>query len=255
MDIIFIYAIKTILLPPGLFLVVLFIGLLCLNRRRKLAMWLISITLVSLLLVSLPVVSQKLVASLERYPALSFSEENKPEAEAIVVLGGGRYSKAPEYGGEDTARYNTLERLRYTTYLHKKTALPILVSGGVVMGNRQAEAAIMSAILEDEFAVPVTWQEAESRNTAENAQYTLALLAEQGIRRIYLVTHAVHMVRAVEQFSRSNIEIIPAPMGFRAHETGELELFDWLPSLSGLSLFNSALHEYMGIIWYRLRYR
>src|SRR5580765_1139325 len=52
-----------------------------------------------------------------------------PPAEAIVVLGGGRYLDAPEYGG-DTAGPSTLERLRYGAKLGRETRLPILVSGG-----------------------------------------------------------------------------------------------------------------------------
>ena len=50
-------------------------------------------------------------------------------AGAIVILSGGVYVNALEYGS-DTVTALTLERLRYGARLHRQTGLPVLVTGG-----------------------------------------------------------------------------------------------------------------------------
>src|SRR5689334_21018893 len=96
-------------LPPG-FLILLGLvglGLMCSWPRigRSIALF----SLLSLYALSLPLVGGSLVRSLEvpyADPALDSS------AGAIVVLGGGTYARAPEYGG-DTVSRPSLERIRY----------------------------------------------------------------------------------------------------------------------------------------------
>ncbi len=46
-----------------------------------------------------------------------------------MVLGGGRYRDAPEYGNDTVGEY-TLVRLRYAAKLHRETGFPLLVTGG-----------------------------------------------------------------------------------------------------------------------------
>jgi uncharacterized SAM-binding protein YcdF (DUF218 family) len=172
-------------------------------------------------------------------------------AGAIVVLGGGRML-APEYGG-DTVSQDTTERLRYAVRLHRASGLPLLVTGGAVFGEVVSEGELMQQALLDDFRVRAAWVESRSRNTYENALYTRPLLDGAGIHRILLVTHALHMPRALWAFRRVGIDAIPAPMGYAGGGSGPL-LLDLLPSSRGLSLSTGALHEWIGIVWYRLAY-
>ena len=68
----------------------------------------------------------------------------------------------------------------------------------------------MAALVSD-FRVKVKWVENKSANTHENAKYTKMMLAEAGVRRVYLVTHAAHMSRAVWSFENQGIITVTSP--------------------------------------------
>jgi uncharacterized SAM-binding protein YcdF (DUF218 family) len=125
------------------------------------------------------------------------------------------------------------------------------VVGGSVLAEGDSEGALMRGILEDEFAVPVEWVEDRSRNTAQNALQARKVLP---VDRIVLVTHALHMRRAARQFEQAGFEVLPAPIQFVQRGHLDYVLFDWLPSIDAFAATYAALHEYLGLVWYRLRY-
>lgn len=164
-----------------------------------------------------------------------------PPADAIVVLGAGRYLQAPEYRG-DTAAAGTLERVRYAAWLHRETGRPILVSGGRPGGlGIRSEAEIMREILEEEFQVPVRWMEALSEDTLQNAAFSVELLKRDDIGRIYLVTHDFHMARAAEAFRGHAMEVVPMATGFQRPVPESL--LSWLPSFEGLARNRGWIYE------------
>ena len=59
-----------------------------------------------------------------------------------------------------------------------------------------SKADAMATALRDDFGVPVKWTEGKSRNTAENAAFSAALLRPDAVRRVLLVTDAMHMPRS-----------------------------------------------------------
>lgn len=172
-------------------------------------------------------------------------------AQAIVVLGGGRLANAPEYGGRDIPSLTTLARLRYAAKLHRETALPILVTGGAPDGSTESEAASMARTLREDFSVPVRWIEGDSNNTAENAALTAKILKREGLLRVLLVTDGLHMPRSTAVFEKSGLEIIPAPTILFSR--APLTFFDFLPGGEGLRRSHYAMHEWIGMVWYRLK--
>lgn len=242
------------LLPPGNIILLLLLALLLRKRFARAANALFAFALTLLLVLSMPLVADALCRPLEgNYPPLPPERVADLQAEAIVVLAGG-WRRAPEYGGESINTYS-LQRLTYGVWLHRQNALPLALSGGRVYGRaRAAEAELMAQVLEQDFALQPRWVEADSRNTAENARNTVALLRQSGVQRIVLVTHAFHMARAVPEFEAQGMEVIPAPMGFLA---GTEYRFRWhllLPSAGALQRSYLGLHESLGRLWYRLRY-
>jgi uncharacterized SAM-binding protein YcdF (DUF218 family) len=176
----------------------------------------------------------------------------RPMPQALVVLAAGIEYRAPEYGGRDTVDAFGLERIRYAARLHRQTGLPILVSGGRLRSDLPAAETMREALAED-FAVPVRWIEGQSTTTEESARLSARLLHADGIERVYLVTHAVHMARAVEAFSRAGIAVVPAPTQFL--EPVDIPLpQDLLPASRALYDSYLALHEAIGRAWYRLAY-
>ena len=238
--------IAAFLLPPLSLLLVGFVGLLALRRRPQMGKALISICILGLWVLSTPIVATKFLDGLAPPPLLITGKE----ADAIVILGGGRIRDSIEYGG-DTVKHFTLERLRYGAHLARRLNKPVLVTGGRPEGKGQPEGHIMKAVLEKEFHIPVRWVEDLSRNTRENARLSAEILNKAGIQRIYLVTHGWHLARAIPEFEKAGLTVVPAGTGYKLH--GDLELFDFVPNAQALLTSYLASHEWIGLLWYRLR--
>lgn len=245
-----------LLTPPGILLLLAFLGFFIQFRRRVIGNIVVGLSLVALSALSLPVTGRALIAPLETGahslpPASLTPDEAKKQADAIVVLGGGRYPQAPEYGDADAVSESTLHRLRYAAYLHRRTGLPMLVTGGAPFGEPAPEALLMQEALENDFQIRPRWTEARSRNTQENAAFSKEILAAAGIRRIYLVTHAWHMRRARLAFEHAGFKVIPAPTGYATRF--KLSVLDFLPDARALDNSGLFFHEVAGIGWYYLR--
>lgn len=235
------------LLPPLNLILPMAAGLLLLARRPRLGKLLIAAGLVGLYALSTPLVAGALIRLLQVAPLPT--EARLSGVGAIVVLGAGRYEDAPEYGG-DTANALALERLRYAARLQRRTGLPLLVSGGAPDGGIP-EGRFMQEILEKEFGVPVRWVEDASANTRENAINSARILAKAHVRTILLVTHAWHMPRAQAAFERAGLQVIPAGTHFAGSRPPGLMSF--VPDAGALRSSAYAMHEAIGLIWYRLR--
>jgi uncharacterized SAM-binding protein YcdF (DUF218 family) len=178
--------------------------------------------------------------------------ERARSAQAIVILGGGVRRHAAEYGGDTLGRL-TLERVRYGAQVARLTRLPVLVTGGSVLGG-EPEAGLMQAALEREFGVPVRWAESRSRNTHENAMRSAEILRREHISRIVLVAHSFDMPRAKAEFAAQGIEAIPAPTGIPTEEYETL--LDLLPNLGALQSSYFALYEILANIarWFTVNF-
>jgi uncharacterized SAM-binding protein YcdF (DUF218 family) len=104
--------------------------------------------------------------------------------------------------------------------------------------------------------------EGRSRNTHENAVETLNILQARGVKRILLVTSAMHMPRAYRVFDGQSIEVLPAPTDYRVTDQdwgyylqinpGVL-LLNLLPDTESLHLTTLAIKEYVGLATYWLQ--
>ncbi|MFC1602145.1 YdcF family protein [Pseudomonadota bacterium] len=241
--------IESLLLPPGGLILLGLLGLIFF--RKHLGKAFIFLSLSGFYMLSTAVVSDQLMSGLEIYPALSIEEAKKSGAQAIVVLGAGRYIGAPEYS-EDTVSTLHLARLRYAAWLSRRTGLPVIPSGGAPIVEGAPEAWLARKTLTEEFNVKVAAIEDVSRNTRENAQLTKVVLDQLGFDQILLVTHAWHMSRAMYVMTNAGVNALPAPTAFR-HKDGEEKKFrDWLPSASSFLYSRYAIHEYIGKLWYQI---
>ncbi len=170
---------------------------------------------------------------------------------AIVVLGGGMERDAQEYDDGANLSAVSLARLRYAAWLGRQTGIALAASGGHGwaggQGDGVTEAAQMARVAQAEFGVPVRWIEAASRDTHENATNTVALLAPAGVREIVLVTHGVHMPRALREFRAAArglatpLVVSPAAIGESWPE--QSALLRWMPSGLGAARMRGVLHE------------
>ena len=239
--------VSAFLLPPFNLILLGAAGTLLLEHRPRLGKILLIVALALLYLLSIPIVADALLQQLETPPVVKNFLDN--EAQAIVVLGGGTYYRAPEYGADTVGRY-TLERIRYAAKLHRATGRPLLVTGGAPLGNDSSEASEMKAVLEKEFQVPVKWIEQASRNTRENARNSFKILKPSGVRRIVLVTHAWHLPRAAKEFERAGFDVLPGATAYTTRYKTDLLAF--IPNAGALLKSSLFFHEVIGMVWYGL---
>ncbi len=241
---------KALILPPGgLILLCLLIAIL---SRRVLGKLLLIFTLAAFYLFSTPFMARLLMDGLEILPPLTERQIETSSAQAILVLGGGTHKSAPEYGG-DTLSTPALERIRYAARLAKKTGLPVITSGGSPTTGATPEALLARQVLENEFGVKVAATEERSLTTWDNAWLARPVLDKANIRQVLLVTNGWHMLRALDVFERAKIDVIPAPMGFQGNRGIDASYIDWLPSPHALVHTRTALNEYLGRLWYRVK--
>lgn len=252
--------VTALVLPPVPFILLLLIGARLILPRRGLGWFVILFSLAGLWLSACAGMGQVLMQFALKPPA-PLGVESLAELKAavkakqpvaIVVLGGGAESLAPEYGVSNLVPLS-VERLRYGLWLSRETGAPVAFSGGV--GWAQApdaqvpEAQVAARIASKEFGQPLKWLEERSRDTRENAGYTTQLLKQDGITRIVLVTHGWHMPRAQKMFEQAagtSIKIEPAPMGLaqRTHRP----VLDWIPSPIGYAKVQQSLRELLALL-------
>ncbi len=243
---------KDLFLPPGGNIVLALIGFAMLWRAAAMGRTLVLVSVLSLYAFATPAFANMLAATLEVHPPVTEKTNLGDYWQAIVVLGGGARTTSPEYGSE-VPLARTLERLRFAATLHKRTGLPLLVSGGKVFPHSgKSEAQLMSEILLEDYGIKPRWIESDSRNTAQNAIYSSSVLKADAVDKILLVTHALHMRRAELAFGKQGFAIKPAPTIYRS-TGGSASVRDWLPNASALLLTRDALHEHIGYVWYLLR--
>jgi Uncharacterized conserved protein len=239
--------------PLGASLVALLCGLLAaVAGWRRSGMLLASLAVLWLWACSTPLVAGALVASLEDpWPPVPVAA--LPEAELVVVLGGGM---APPPAGWPHADLGpAADRYWHAARIYHAGRAPrILISGGNVWERDQpTEAEVVRGFLED-LGVPseAIVEEGSSRNTHENAERTAALLAEHGWRRVLLVTSASHMGRARATFARAGVDTVAAATDHTL-PSAVPPIMTLLPQVGALEASTRAQKEYLGRLVYRLR--
>jgi len=242
-------------LPPGINILLALVGLAVYWHWSLAGKILILAGFLSLWLASAPIVAYNLLEILQNhYPALSLDKVAKDEHAVIVVLGGGNLINV-EQGNKNTVSDQTLNRIRYSAYLHQKTKLPIIVSGGPIRGMADTEANLMLEVFQKDFNIASVIKEDKSNNTAEEGKYLLPILKQQRFDKVYLVTNAWHMPRSMFAFkgeAKEGIKIIPAPMGYQVYDH-RYSLLSYLPNVNALNASSTAMHEFLGLFWYYLR--
>jgi uncharacterized SAM-binding protein YcdF (DUF218 family) len=149
---------------------------------------------------------------------------------------------------------DTYARCRYAAWLYSSwRTLPVFVSGGNRSAGQPSFADAMAHVLKSE-GVPASDIVLDDRslNTWENAVFTAELLRQRNITRIVLVVDALSMMRAERCFRSQGIEVIPAPI---LQVSVSMTARDLIPSWRALRLNEVALHEIVGLAWYKLQNR
>jgi len=92
--------------------------------------------------------------------------------------------------------------------------------------------------------------EAESMDTKDHPVFVKRIVKEDPF---ILVTSASHMPRAMALFRGQGMEPIPAPTDYMAEDKEGLTPGAFFPGAVSLKKAERALHEYLGLVWGKLR--
>ncbi|HEY9672947.1 MAG TPA: YdcF family protein [Waterburya sp.] len=248
------------LYPLGLVCLLMAVALIMWWRRSRWVPLPVALALLVLLLAGNSWVANSLVQSLEWQ---QLPPKSLPTADAIVILGGATRPAFPPRPGVDLSDRG--DRIFYGAQLYREGKAPLVIpSGGRISwrGGGPSESADMAEIL-NVLGVPPTAivQDPTSLNTHQNAVNVQRIMQERGLRRILLVTSAMHMPRSLRIFQRLGIDAIPAPTDFlvtqqeleESNSSPQATILSLVPDTDRLDLTTQALKEYLGMVVYRLR--
>lgn len=240
------------LLPPGVLILLSFgWGVWCLSRKARagasvaftlgILTWLMSVT---------PTVDFLMSGLEEGYPI-----PKDLRADAIIMLGGGAYQNVSDLSGEGAPGTGTMTRLVTAVRLYRRLGVPIIVSGGKVFAEEASIAGLTRRFLMD-LGVPQTHVliEDRSRDTYENALLSKLICDRYGFRNPLVVTSGYHLKRAVFSFEAVGLKVTPFPCGLTTYPEKDYHWYHWLPEADSLCGTSAALHEWLGLLCYIIRY-
>ena len=248
----FVAVIKSLILPPGIFVLLIVITYFVLRNSEKIRTYVFSLIVVVFYLISTPIIARQLAGFIEPDEALDLSFAQ--DAQAIIILGCNLYVNAPEYAGADDVSSCALVRLRYAAEVYSEINLPVMTCGGSVFKHSDTEADVMARVLDYRFNIKTKWKEIWSINTYENVENAVAILRKENINKIILVTHAIHMKRASYSFEKNNFKVYAAPTYFFSAKSNNSLLLDLMPDIHSLYVSRFAAYETIGLIWHWLKH-
>jgi uncharacterized SAM-binding protein YcdF (DUF218 family) len=241
-----------LLVPSNLLLLVGLAGLaLLVTRRQRLGKALALTSLVLFLVIGFLPVGYTLNYILEnRFPVWNPA---RGAPDGIVVLGGvievGMAKTRGQVGLSDAAERVTVIAKLARDYPNAR----IVYSSGdaSLLGTGPAEADYLYPLL-DTFGVPRSrvMLEKKSRNTAENAAFSKALVQPKPGERWLLVTSAQHMPRAIGCFRRAGFPVEAYPVDFHTYPRWRWEF----STEFGANIYatDQVVHEWEGLFAYWL---
>jgi uncharacterized SAM-binding protein YcdF (DUF218 family) len=220
-----------------------------LQRRRW---WLACVALaVVATLAMTPLVANALLDWLEAERPAPASCRTTPPAVAVVLAGG---VDALPRDGDDIVVLGIASRRRVehaVAWWRARPGRALVFSGGPQALGGVAESRLMF-VYAQRFGVAESAMryETESTNTRENAR-GLDAMRPSLPRRVVLVTSALHMPRARYALQRTGFEVCPLATDFRRVPFGLPGAL--VPQRSALEKTEAALHEWVGMGWYRWR--
>jgi len=216
------------------------------TKWRRAGRGLLSVILGFLLLISVVPLGGYMMALLEgRFPPV----REQADVDGIVLLGGA-IDAASYYERPGSGYTSAMGRIVEAARLAKRhPSARLIVAGGPQPEQGHSEADATRELLLDLGVAPERIElEVRSRNTFENALFVKQIAKPRPDEHWLLVTSAFHMPRAMGCFRSVGFSVSAFPVDYKygSLTTPRLDFFD------GLSELKYAIHEYTGLIVYRL---
>jgi uncharacterized SAM-binding protein YcdF (DUF218 family) len=192
------------------------------------------------------------VLPLENYAteASSFQKNELKEIPTVALGGGINYNVD---GSKSELSSISKSRLFKGIMIARENGMPLIYSGGVGVGYEDTSEADVSLEFIRQFEGINFIQEKEARTTYENGLEIKQWLEDNQYSEIYLVTSAIHMRRSMEVFDRFDIDYIPVVSNYAYSHN--LSWLDYLPNRGSLRANMQAIHEWIGMAWYKINGR
>lgn len=243
--------------PPGLIWLALTIKFaLHIRRRRWRALWFTGAAWLLLTATAALPVPHLLLASLEDdWPPVEVAA--LPECDAIVVLGGTSEPSDKEPAGIHF--FSGSDRLFTALTLAKLGKGKNLIIGGGAYKTTDGRFVSEADNARDWFkqwslvSIPV-FSLGGCSDTHDEAVKVAALAKHNGWQRVALVTSAYHMRRTQAVFTKAGTNVVPVPCNYESAPMRGRQL-SWfnVPNASHLQVFETWMHEVIGLLIYRLR--
>ncbi|MBW2596285.1 MAG: envelope biogenesis factor ElyC [Deltaproteobacteria bacterium] len=241
-------------LPVPFLVFLLLIGLVFLwfTRRQKTGKMLVTMAFILLALFSSGWVSDVLIRPLEQKYSPVTNFEAAKDIKWIVVLGGGS-TATPGLPLSTYLAAASLFRLLEGVYIHNRLPETKLILTGVSRFDGITPMAEVMGDVAKEWGVESEdiVLETKATDTKDHPIYVKEIV---GRDRFILVTSASHMPRAMALFRKHGMTAIPAPTDYMVKEReGGLSPGMFFPSAGSLEKAGRAIHEYLGMLWAKMR--
>ncbi len=234
-----------LIVPSGAIILLTVVSLvLFILRYRRFAILTAVSALVVYTVFGSGLIAHALLGPLERWHQPITDASLLGDVDVIVVLTAhaARLEKvSPPNWMNDSSAYRVIEAM-WLRARHPDARILISGSPGPAMTLRDIFLSL--GFGEDEVSV-----DADAHDTAESAANLKQHVKND--ETCVLVTSAGHMPRAFMSFQHEGLNCRPVPTEF--YTPFRLDTFSYLPTPSKLSLSDHAIHEYLGIAWYRIR--
>lgn len=184
-----------------------------------------------------------------RFPPMAFNDL-PPNVDGIVVLGGAVDQFVSRERGRPSLS-GAAERMTEAVLLarHYPDAKLLFTGGSGVLARQDVKETEVARVFFTEFGIDERrlMLESDSRNTWENAVYSLDMARPGAAETWLLVTSSSHMPRSVGCFRKAGWEIVPYPVDFA---TGGFFDDSLTFNPNGLGNLAAGLHEWVGLAAY-----
>ncbi len=251
--------IKSLLTPLSLFWL-LILAALVFHRigKKKIAKWGLWLSLFWFLLISTPFLPKKLLATLENQypPILSASGNRAPSMSMdsmvhILILGSG-YETDERLSYCSQLNSSGLARLTEGMRLHRILPESVIILSGSADNNPLPEAVVSSMAAQELGIDPTNIStNTEPWNTKSEAAEYLKRFGTA--HKLYLITDAAHMPRALMHFRNAGQTPIPAPTNYNIRKNNIPKSYtDYFPSSGNIHFMEIVFLEYIGIFWAKM---
>ncbi|EYF03049.1 YdcF family protein [Chondromyces apiculatus] len=242
--------------PVLLLLLAIFVGLwrarsrrgAVLNRRARVGLTVAWAGAIGLWVLATPVISSLFTRAVAAVPSDIGPElaGNDPDRRALVVLGAAIYPE--EHGAPAMERLSdaAMERCIGAARIYQTYGFRwVIVSGRNVdapaeaLSSGMADLMVALGVPRDRILL-----ESMSRDTKQNALFSVRMAREVGAERLVVVTSALHTPRAAQHFAAAGFPAVMAPV--RRDPPPPWRVDGFIPSANALRRSQRAVHELLG---------